>query len=165
MNRSLSERLLNMSIPEPNSGCFIWLGATNPDGYGNVRVGSRTDGTRRQLKAHRAAWSAFVGEIPDGVHVLHRCDNPACINPEHLFLGTHTDNMRDMVAKGRAVLIPPTVGQGSSNHRYGFRATHCVHGHLMTPENTIEQCGVRRCRECRLKQGRETQRRYREKRR
>jgi hypothetical protein len=57
---------------------------------------------QQTVKAHRASWSIYQGEIPAGAHVLHRCDNPPCVNPDHLFLGTHQDNMRDCSVKGRA---------------------------------------------------------------
>lgn len=85
------------SEPEPNTGCWLWLGASVPPyGYGVVRFRGCID------YAHRAAWQITHGDIPRGISVLHRCDNPPCINPGHLFLGTHVDNMRDMVMKGRS---------------------------------------------------------------
>lgn len=92
---TLSERLDFYSMPEPNSGCQLWLASVNDKGYGHFYYGS----TRG--KAHRASWVAEHGPIPDGLHVLHKCDVPSCINPDHLFLGTHDDNMADMVAKER----------------------------------------------------------------
>lgn len=79
-----------------DSGCLLWQGNRNrPAGYGRLRL----DG--KMILAHRAIWSVINGDIPAGVEVCHKCDNPLCCNPEHLFLGTHTDNMRDMSAKGR----------------------------------------------------------------
>ena len=80
-------------IPEPNTGCWLWLGFISPDGYG----------TRL---AHRRAWELARGPIPDGMLVCHRCDVRHCVNPDHLFLGTHLDNMRDMIRKGRGGWTP-----------------------------------------------------------
>lgn len=79
-------------------GCWEWSGYRNERGYGFTRVGGR--GSRGVL-AHRLSYMVNVGEIPDGLHVLHRCDNPACVRPDHLFLGTNLDNIRDRMAKGR----------------------------------------------------------------
>jgi hypothetical protein len=76
-------------------GCHEWTASTNRGGYGTLRVGDKA------WKAHRLAYRRKVGPIPRGMHVLHRCDNPPCINPDHLWIGTHTDNMRDRSAKGR----------------------------------------------------------------
>lgn len=81
---------------EPMSGCWLWVGAVHGEfGYGSFRLGDSPK------KAHRAAWVLYKGGIPEDLHVLHRCDNPGCVNPDHLFLGTHDDNMKDMKGKGR----------------------------------------------------------------
>lgn len=85
---------------EPNSGCWLWAGPTfeRRGGYGCFTM--RRAGILQQ-RAHRISWALFKGPIPSGSHVLHRCDNPACVNPDHLFLGDQTGNMSDKVRKGR----------------------------------------------------------------
>jgi hypothetical protein len=79
----------------PALGCWLWQGKLSTSGYGQLSV----EGGRRG--AHRISWVLAHGPIPNGLHVLHRCDTPPCVNPEHLFLGTHADNMHDCALKGR----------------------------------------------------------------
>ena len=79
-------------------GCWVWTGGRNRQGYGRVMI----DG--RSWLAHRLAWIVYRGPIPDGLCVCHSCDNPPCVNPDHLWLGTRADNNRDAIAKGRLKL-------------------------------------------------------------
>jgi len=78
--------------------CWIWTGATNHNGYGVICLGG---GGGRQVRVHRLAYELLVGPIPVGLLVLHQCDNPSRVRPDHLFLGRVLDNTRDMVLKGR----------------------------------------------------------------
>ncbi len=80
------------------AGCWEWTGARDRDGYGQTRIGMK------RVKAHRKAWEILHGPIPAGLHVLHRCDNPPCVRPDHLWIGTERDNQHDKWAKGRGVL-------------------------------------------------------------
>lgn len=95
--KTLSESLENY-IPIPECGCWIWCGASLPKGYGLL---CNTYNRKYPIRAHRASWIVNNGPIPKGLHVLHTCDTPACINPRHLYLGTNKDNVKDREKKGR----------------------------------------------------------------
>lgn len=82
------------------SGCWNWTAAVNAHGYGWFRTETGPE------LAHRVAWTLTFGPVADGLHVLHRCDNRRCVNPDHLFLGTNADNVADKVSKGRQVGQP-----------------------------------------------------------
>lgn len=90
-------RILEKIIFDPVTGCWHWGGARSLQGYGFIK---RKDGA--QLRAHRVAYELIHGPIPAGLFVCHRCDNPRCVRPSHLFLGSHPENMADMVLKGRS---------------------------------------------------------------
>lgn len=88
---------------ENETGCWIWDGSADVYGRGKTAINNKL------TTAPRAAWIRFVGPIPASLHVLHKCDVPACINPEHLFLGTHLENVQDMIEKGRKYYRQPTM--------------------------------------------------------
>ncbi len=114
-HRSIAERfwpkvLKDGPLIRPEIGpCWDWLGGKHRQGYGSFVIVTNPFTT---ALAHRVSWQLHFGEIPEGMNVLHRCDNPPCTRPDHLFLGTHADNMVDEVQKGRnpnAKLTPEQV--------------------------------------------------------
>jgi hypothetical protein len=93
---SITERFLSHVSPEPNSGCWLWTAAHWKNGYG--RFAKTTD---QSVPAHRMAYQLFCAEIPKGQCVCHKCDNKSCVNPDHLFIGSHQENANDKVLKNR----------------------------------------------------------------
>lgn len=119
-------------IAEPPSGCWLWLGNTTRNGYGQISMGGRK--TQRMHMTHRLVWELLVGEIPTGLELDHLCRQRSCCNPAHLEPVTRRENL----VRGKTI-IADAVGR-----------THCIHGHEFTPENTyLDRRGKRGCRECR----------------
>jgi len=117
--------------------CWIWLGAKTHNGNGRIHCSGTNSGT---MLAHRYSYLINVGLIPEGIYVCHHCDNPPCVNPTHLFLGTHTDNMRDAIGKGR--FVDPINGI------INRAKTHCRNGHEYNLKNTYIWKNMRHCRTC-----------------
>src|SRR5690349_17498383 len=95
--KTLYERFCEKYVVQPN-GCWLWSAAQTVGGYGKFKVRGSS------ARAHRFSYEHASGSIPDGMFVCHRCDEPRCVNPDHLFLGSPKENMLDMVAKGRQPL-------------------------------------------------------------
>ena len=96
---TILERLLQRISVNHETGCWFWTGCCNRSGYGMITISSKL--CKIVSYVHRVMWEEKFGKIPDGLYVCHHCDNPPCINPDHLFLGTHQDNMDDGKKKGR----------------------------------------------------------------
>ena len=92
---TLEERFDELYVPEPNCGCWLWVGRDDNRGYGTLPY------LGKRLRAHRISYERFVGEIPTGLFVMHKCDVRCCVNPHHLTVGTNRDNIMDAVEKGR----------------------------------------------------------------
>ena len=108
VDRSARHQLERRTIPVTESGCLLWVGPVNNNGYGVLKQ----DG---ELYAHRLAYRLAKGGIGKGLSVCHRCDTPSCVNPDHLFLATHRENMQDSARKGRAK--QPNIGSGFDHPR------------------------------------------------
>lgn len=139
-----ADRLMERVEMDPNGGCWLWSGSLVRGGYGVIR----RDG--EQLTASRASYECFVGPA-NGLYVLHKCDVRACINPAHLFLGTHAENMADMKRKGRAYRLGAPRGSNNTNARL---SEDQVREMLASPESSyaiarrlpVTACMVRRIR-------------------
>ena len=128
---------------ERGQECWIWTGARRKGRFQYGRF--LLDGKARL--AHRIAWQLTNGPIPDGMCVLHRCDNPPCVNPEHLFLGTHADNMLDCSAKGRlpaAQGVPYLRGERHPNHKLTADDVRAIRASRASSPDIAAQYGLHR---------------------
>lgn len=123
MTRSVASRFADKVSPEPNSGCWLWTGSVGSHGYGQLSIPGKAPET-----AHRVSYRLHNGEIPAGMLVCHKCDNPVCVNPDHLFLGAPQVNALDCKAKGRN-----TKGRAKSEHTRSLISA-ALAGRKLTPE-------------------------------
>lgn len=152
MPATLAKRFEQKYIGEPNSGCWIWIGAVGSNGYGHIWIGKGVAPSWCYAPAHRVSWELHRGPIPEGMCVLHRCDNPYCVNPDHLFVGTHRDNKADCVRKKRHAHSAGGNHPGiklSLDDVIAIRASKDSHTHL------ARQFGVTASHICSIRKGRE----------
>lgn len=126
--RNTPARFWAQTIPEPNSGCLLWLGHTMKSGYPVFQMDGKKWG------GNRLAYMLTYGVIPIGLHILHKCDTPNCVNPDHLYAGTPLDNQRDMRIRRRNT---------------NTNKTHCPRGHAYAGTNVkVNGRGSRVCGTC-----------------
>ena len=131
----LERRLERFILPEPNSGCWLWTGAINQDGYGIMQIGGRKG---RRAYSHRVAYETFVGAIPRELQIDHKCRVRCCINPAHLEAVTQLENIR----RG------DRHKKGTFNKKRKLRPC-CAAGHSYVADNVyVDRRGIRRCRIC-----------------
>lgn len=107
-------------INKIDNGCWLWTGWKNIDGYGSISVKGK------DIKAHRFSYELHKDIIPIGMFVLHICDNPPCVNPEHLFIGNNSDNMQDMRNKGRANDKNKSSGEKHYRHKLTIQQVQAI---------------------------------------
>lgn len=137
------ERLRAAYVEDEETGCWVWQLSTNGRGYGRLWIGSRVDGTRRHVNAHRFAYELMVGPVPDGLHLDHLCRNRSCINPDHLEPVTQREN----------------VLRGDAPAAHQARQVECKAGHPLSGDNLYVNKGKRYCRECNKRRSAEYRRR------
>ena len=131
-------RFMEKFIPEPMSGCWLWVGTVSKNGYAEIYSTEK----KKNIRASRFSIEHFKGITLGKLSACHKCDTPTCVNPDHLFAGTAVDNAIDMINKGRA---PKIFGRTPWNRLL----THCQRGHPFSGANLrIEKSGQRRCATC-----------------
>lgn len=115
--KNFIERFNQYAVPEPNTGCLLWTGFIDKKGYGKITFNQLN--YKKTTSPHRLSYETFVSPVPDSLDVLHSCDTPSYVNPNHLFLGTAKENIQDCINKKRGPQFQ--------------RKTHCKRGHELKP--------------------------------
>lgn len=119
---SVWERIEKYTMPEPNSGCWLWTGACDNDGYARITIGSLKDNSKRSAVVSRLVCEKIHG-LPDNMLALHKCDNPNCINPDHIYPGTQKQNTKDCIDRNRRTQIK----RGEENNMAVLKPEEVLH--------------------------------------
>lgn len=153
----LRERFNQKWMPVTESGCWLWIASKNARGYGQIQVHKRRDPEKKRRGpelAHRLSWRLNRCEIPPETHVLHKCDTPACVNPDHLFLGTDKDNVADMIQKGRNNTTCQPKGEDHWKSKLSSETALEIFHSSDTQKAIAERFGVCKATVCHIKSGR-----------
>lgn len=121
---------------QPESGCWIWLGAVNDKGYGQIKINGVT------TYAHRLSYERKYGPITETMELLHSCDVPSCVNPAHLTQGSHKKNMEDMAKRGRSSKTPKNFGEGHNRGKLKEPDIMCIRADSRTHKTIALEHGV-----------------------
>lgn len=108
------------TINKQENGCWLWTGCGAGNGYGSAYFNGRSEG------AHRVSYKIYKGGIPDGLQINHKCDVPRCVNPDHLYAGTHQENMKDVCDRNRRQHVPKRLGEENSNSKVTKEMAHDI---------------------------------------
>ncbi len=133
MNDKDVMRFLNKTMPDSNTDCILWTACK--DKVKNKEYGKFYLNGKRE-RAHRVSWMIHRGKIPKGMHVLHRCDNPPCVNPDHLFLGSNQDNVDDKMSKGR---LATKHGESNVNSKLTWNDVRTIRNEHDKQRKTIQE--------------------------
>lgn len=125
MKKTLEQRFWEKVDVREVDECWEWTANKIPQGYGYISVGNKHKGTRKEIRAHRVSYEIAKGKLKDGQVVMHTCDNPSCVNPNHLVAGTQSENLKDMVRKGRNKKVVPH-GEMNKTRRLGELAVQTI---------------------------------------
>jgi hypothetical protein len=136
---TLEERFWNFVDKKSQDECWHWVGQILSNGYGRISLGSKKDGNGL---AHRVSWKLHnKKDIPDGMYVMHKCDNPSCVNPYHLSIGTPKDNTQDMIQKGRKRTVSPK-GEGNGKSLLDAEKVRLIRSSTLNHAALGRQLGV-----------------------
>lgn len=136
---SLESRFWRFVEKKSESECWEWRGQRLSNGYGRISLGAKSLGSDG---AHRVSWKLFnKTDIPDGMFVMHKCDNPSCVNPHHLSIGTPKENTQDMIAKGRKRVVSPK-GEGNGKSLLNEEKVRLIRSSALSHAAIARELGV-----------------------